>query len=115
MTTDESFLKRPITLAKWSLSEQPENDCLLLFTDETVNFEWFYDLGKITEESKLNGRLMAKSPEMLNLLVGVRCAFEDMIAGRSLKEPIEDILDNIYKLEEYIDARALRALNRFKK
>jgi len=106
MTTEES-LKRPITRAKWSLREQPENDCLLLFTDETVNYEWFYDLGKITEESKLNGRLMAKSPEMLSLLVSARCAFEDMIAGRSLQEPIEDILDNIYKLEEYINTSAL--------
>ena len=106
MTTEES-LKRPITCAKWSLSEQPENDCLLLFTDETVNYEWFYDLGKITEESKLNGRLMAKSPEMLSLIVSAQMAFEDIIAGRSLQEPIEDILDKIYKLEEYIKPYAL--------
>lgn len=106
MTTEES-LKRPITSAKWSLSEQPENDCLLLFTDETVNYEWFYDLGNITEESKLNGRLMAKSPEMLSLLGSVQCAFEDMLAGRSLKEPIEDILTRIYELEKYIHKSAL--------
>ena len=106
MKTKES-LKGHITNAEWSLSEQPENDCLLLFTDETVNYEWFYDLGKITEESKLNGRLMAKSPEMLRLLERARCAFEDIIAGRMLQEPIEDILDNIYKLEEYINTSAL--------
>jgi len=74
---------------------------------DTVNYEWFYGLRKNYRESKLNGRLMAKSPEMLNLLVSARCAFEDMIAGRSLKEPIEDILDNIYKLEESINASAL--------
>ena len=32
--------------AVWKLREQEENNCLLLFTDENVNYHWFYDLGE---------------------------------------------------------------------
>ena len=54
--SNQRSLKSHITNAEWSLSEQPENNCLLLFTDEKVNYEWYYDLGDPNDESKLNGR-----------------------------------------------------------
>lgn len=96
--TDQESLKGHITNAEWSLSEQPENNCLFLFTDEKVNYMWFYDLGEPTEETKLNGRLMAKSPQMLKLLFEARAA---------LKGVDEELVDEITEVIEYIDPEAL--------
>jgi hypothetical protein len=96
--TNQRSLKSHITNAEWSLSEQPENDCLLLFTDEKVNYEWYYDLGDPNEESKLNGRLMAKSPQMLKLLFEARAALQGVD---------EELVDEITEVIDYIDTEAL--------
>ena len=96
--TDQRSLKSHITNAEWSLSEQTENNCLLLFTDEKVNYEWFYDLGEPNEETRLNGRLMAKSPQMLKLL------FKAMAP---LKGVDEELVGEIAEVIDYIDPEAL--------
>ena len=94
-------LKNPIVDAVWSLSEEPENNCLLLFTDANVNYHWFYDLGEPDPEARLNGRLMAKSPEMLKLLFEARAA---------LTAVDSELIEKITSVIDYIDPDCLLVL-----
>jgi len=99
MSDEEYTLKSSIENAVWSLSEQPENNCLLLFTDEKVNYQpWFYDLGKPNPETRLNGRLMAMSPQMLKLLFEARAA---------LRTVDPELVEDITSVIDYIDPECL--------
>ena len=98
MSDKEYTLKSSIENAVWKLTEQPENNCLLLFTDENVNYHWYYDLGEPNPETRLNGRLMAMSPQMLKLLFEARAA---------LRTVDPELVEDITSVIDYIDPECL--------
>jgi|TARA_Y100000592_G_C5280316_1_gene225957 hypothetical protein len=99
MSDEEYTLKSSIENAVWNLREQEENNCLLLFTDEKVNYQpWFYDLGEPNPETRLNGRLMAMSPQMLKLLFEARAA---------LRTVDPELVEDITSIIDYIDPECL--------
>ena len=63
--TKKDTLKGNIWDANWTVNIDHQNNEVQVFTDEKVNYTWFFTIGTITPENELIARLIAAAPKML--------------------------------------------------
>ena len=68
--TKKDTLKGNIWDANWTVNIDHQHNEVQIFTDEKVNYTWFFTIGTITPENELIARLIAAAPKMLKFLVG---------------------------------------------
>ena len=67
--TKKDTLKGNIWDANWTVNIDHQNNEVQIFTDEKVNYTWFFTIGTITPENELIARLIAAAPKMLKFFV----------------------------------------------
>ena len=63
--TKKDTLKGNIWDANWTVNIDHQHNEVQVFTDEKVNYTWFFTIGTITPENELIARLIAAAPKML--------------------------------------------------
>jgi len=63
--TTKDTLKGNIWDANWTVNIDHQHNEVQIFTDEKVNYTWFFTIGTITPENELIARLIAAAPKML--------------------------------------------------
>jgi len=67
--TKKDTLKGNIWDANWTVNIDHQHNEVQVFTDEKVNYTWFFTIGTITPENELIARLIAAAPKMLKFFV----------------------------------------------
>jgi len=67
--TKKDTLKGNIWDANWTVNIDHQHNEVQIFTDEKVNYTWFFTIGTITPENELIARLIAAAPKMLKFFV----------------------------------------------
>ena len=67
--TTKDTLKGNIWDANWTVNIDKQHNEVQIFTDEKVNYTWFFTIGTITPENELIARLIAAAPKMLKFFM----------------------------------------------
>jgi hypothetical protein len=67
--TTKDTLKGNIWDANWTVNIDHQHNEVQIFTDEKVNYTWFFTIGTITPENELIARLIVAAPKMLKFFM----------------------------------------------
>ena len=109
--TTKDTLKGNIWDANWTVNIDHQHNEVQIFTDEKVNYTWFFTIGTVTPENELIARLIAAAPKMLKDFLHNDGALNQNLLGDEIP-PIDEWPEGEYEeLTEYMEYHGLEYIN----